>query len=77
MNEGKNEITYSTEFWIHALRHEGITPKDFEFNDLITGKKPPVAGSRLIGSNLNMSGKKVDVYHLGGNSQRLYLHIKD
>jgi len=65
------------QFWTDELTKTGIAEKMPAFNDVITGTRPPSADMKPLVTDAILGGKKVDVYHWGGGSARVYLHIKD
>ena len=72
----KNEIMRGGKFWTDAIKKAGVFEQIPFFNDLITGKEP-VQEIRPILENVKVADKIVDIYHWGGTSARIYLHIKN
>lgn len=80
--ENSNEIWRGVQFWTDEIEKAGLKDKIPAFNDVITGKNAPVQTKdnlplEPVVRDVKLGGKTVDIYHWGGASHRLYLHIKD
>jgi hypothetical protein len=78
----KNEIMRGVEFWTNAIKQAGVFEKIPIFNDLITGKEAPSQTKdnpplEPVLKNIKLADKIVDIYHWGGTSARLFIHIKN
>ncbi len=73
-----SDIMRGVQFWINEIKRVGVYNQIPGFNDVITGKKTPAQNDiKPVLENIKLGGKTVDIYHWGGTSNRLYLHIKD
>ena len=73
----ENETMRGIQFWTDEIKKVGVYDQIPSFNDLITGKTKPVQNIKPVLENVSLGGKIVDIYHWGGSSERIYLHIKN
>jgi hypothetical protein len=78
----KIETMRGVKFWTDAIKEAGIFDQIPPFNDLITGKDAPVQTRdnpplKPVVSNILIADKIVDIYHWGGTSYRIFIHIKE
>ena len=71
------ETMRGVKFWTDEIKRVGVFEQIPPFNDLITGKTKPIQDINPVVENVMLGGKKVDIYHWGGTSARIYLHIKE
>ena len=77
-----NEIMRGVNFWTQEIKKAGVFEEIPQFNDLITGKEAPTQVKdnpplEPVVKDVKLADKTVDIYHWGGTSNRLYLHLKD
>lgn len=68
-------------FWIEEIKKAGVYEKLRNFNDIITGKSAPKGYGDPVLMDVELEGKKCDIYHTDKKPSdswcRVFIHIKE